>query len=984
MTETHRILHGTIHEISTSTLTTYTYFNRTFDDLTDLFIFACTHGNYVLVYKLLQEGTVKADSSNKIGKSALQLAIENEHDEVVKILLDYIPYEQYRDALLLSIYLNHTSIANLILNHPIYQTFTGKFLNPVDPEAYDDSQFSSDITPLILAAQYNRLPIIHYLLAQGERIEKPHQNTCICTKCVNNSKLDSFRQSQNRLSAYKGLASEVYIALLYPDPILHAFQLGQELRELAKIEHYFSADYKKLAEQLSRFVARLLDNIRGCEELEIVLNKTGLPNEEKYESLARFDLAIQYREKPFVSHSNCQQNLIDNWYANLSIIQNTDVFKRSLFYLAYFICFPFLAITYYLFPKSRMGSLCQQPNLKFKAYIASYLIFIILNIASSYFSANHIKTTRFLSDYDQRLYTNYIQYIYQNTELRNYINGIDNDTVHSLVDCDISLRFFTPNLFQIAMSIWVIGFSWNEFKQIADTGLKVYLKVASNYVDCSMNILYILYFIFLYSSMIFTRLAMNIFQSTTYWTNLARYSTMTNAEKQYYISQTRHILYWLNADRFYWKATDLNNLAEAFFAMGIVVSICRMCFLLPIIPFVGPLQVMLDYMMIDISKWIFIIVIFFISFACALFSIFSYFAVNLQQQISLFQTSLNVNSSIEISNITLFNQSTCSDYFYELLNGSIPFIMSIVEDTNDINNANDSCQQASTYQLYQNIETYPAINYFGQSFDSTLLTTFFTLFGVIGDGTSNRGYELQADSSCQSDPNSYLPGFDNFVSNLGFIIYGLFTFICITVLINTLIAMLEETIKDIDNRADIEWKYARSKLYMEYIRNGNPLPVPLNILPTPTAINNFFHYIKKIILRKNYSYDNNTETSVGNRRNSDSESISFDNEGIFNRRQSYISNKKLTYKKVIERVIKRFLLYYKDLRIGLPDNKDTLKLRELQNDVFALHFELTNNIDEFNEMYTSMEQSMNDFNTTLNAYFDLQHIKEHFNNQNIS
>ena len=51
-------------------------------------------------------------------------------------------------------------------------------------------------------------------------------------------------------------------------------------------------------------------------------------------------------------------------------------------------------------------------------------------------------------------------------------------------------------------------------------------------------------------------------------------------------------------------------------------------------------------------------------------------------------------------------------------------------------------------------------------------------------------------------------------------IYGLFAFTCVTVLINTLIAMLERTIEDIDDRADIEWKYARSKLYIEYVRAG--------------------------------------------------------------------------------------------------------------------------------------------------------------------
>jgi len=84
---------------------------------------------------------------------------------------------------------------------------------------------------------------------------------------------------------------------------------------------------------------------------------------------------------------------------------------------------------------------------------------------------------------------------------------------------------------------------------------------------------------------------MNTFHSTDYWIHIAQYETMSDTDKQYYILKTRYILYWLNADRFYWKNGDLQNLAEAFFAMGNVVSICRICFLLPIIAFVGPLQV---------------------------------------------------------------------------------------------------------------------------------------------------------------------------------------------------------------------------------------------------------------------------------------------------------------------------------------------------------------------------------------------------------
>ncbi len=144
MAQNHHL--GTSSHGSVSSSTNYIYYNRVFDDVTDLFLYACSHGDYMLVSRLLKEGAIKSDVSNRMGKSALQLAIENEHLEVVKVLLNTIPYEQFRDALLLAIYLGYTTIADFILNHPTYRTFSGGFLDPTNPQAYDDSQFSSDIS----------------------------------------------------------------------------------------------------------------------------------------------------------------------------------------------------------------------------------------------------------------------------------------------------------------------------------------------------------------------------------------------------------------------------------------------------------------------------------------------------------------------------------------------------------------------------------------------------------------------------------------------------------------------------------------------------------------------------------------------------------------------------------------------------------------------------------------------------------------------
>jgi hypothetical protein len=55
-------------------------------------------------------------------------------------------------------------------------------------------------------------------------------------------------------------------------------------------------------------------------------------------------------------------------------------------------------------------------------------------------------------------------------------------------------------------------------------------------------------------------------------------------------------------------------------------------------------------------------------------------------------------------------------------------------------------------------------------------------------------------------------------------------------------------LKNLKLESDIEWKFSRSKLYMQYIKEGGSLPVPFNIIPTPKTISNS---IKKLIELKN-------------------------------------------------------------------------------------------------------------------------------------
>lgn len=252
--------------------------------------------------------------TDNLGRTALRLAVENEHLEVVQALLTKSDSAKIREALLLAIFLGHSNIAESILKHPKYKALNEKKFLKGDLDSFwqtpssDDAQFPPDITPLILAAQYNRVEIVQMLLVRGDRIVKPHDFDCKCNECHNRFKFDSLRHAQSRLNSYRGLASESYISLVSNDPILTSFMLGQELRSLSMKEKFFKNEYSNLANGLSSYTCKLLNNVRGRDELEVVLNKTGKEDEEKYERLARLDLALKFKEKPVLLIFNDRKN----------------------------------------------------------------------------------------------------------------------------------------------------------------------------------------------------------------------------------------------------------------------------------------------------------------------------------------------------------------------------------------------------------------------------------------------------------------------------------------------------------------------------------------------------------------------------------------------------------------------------------------------------------------------------------------------------
>ena len=137
---------------------------------------------------------------------------------------------------------------------------------------------------------------------------------------------------------------------------------------------------------------------------------------------------------------------------------------------------------------------------------------------------------------------------------------------------------------------------------------------------------------------------------------------------------------------------------------------------------------MLDRMIIDISKWIVIIVIFFIAFACSLYLIFSFFAVAVKQQDAL--RLLKNGSEVANNTIITVRNMECPNTFYEWtqLNET-----DLAHNTIATVDGPRQCDKTEDFKKMKNVGSRPAIHYFGESFGATVLTIFFTLFGVIAE-----------------------------------------------------------------------------------------------------------------------------------------------------------------------------------------------------------------------------------------------------------
>ncbi|XP_061495249.1 short transient receptor potential channel 4 [Rhineura floridana] len=642
---------------------------------------AVEKGDYASVKQALEEAEIyfkiNINCIDPLGRTALLIAIENENLELIELLLNFNVY--VGDALLHAIRKEVVGAVELLLNH---KKPSGE--KQVPPILLDKqfSEFTPDITPIILAAHTNNYEIVKLLVQKGVSVPRPHEVRCNCVECVSSSDVDSLRHSRSRLNIYRALSSPSLIALSSEDPFLTAFQLSWELQELSKVENEFKSEYEELSQQCKQFAKDLLDQTRSSRELEIILNyrdDNSLIEEQNGNDLARLKLAIKYRQKEFVAQPNCQQLLASRWYDEFPGWRRRHWAVKMLTCVIIGFLFPVFSVCYLIAPKSPLGLFIRKPFIKFICHTASYLTFLFLLLLAS----QHIDRS------------------------------------------DLNMQGPPPTFVEWMILPWVLGFIWGEIKQMWDGGLQDYIHDWWNLMDFVMNSLYL------------ATISLKIVAFSKYSGLLPRQS---------------------------WDMWHPTLVAEALFAIANIFSSLRLISLFTANSHLGPLQISLGRMLLDILKFLFIYCLVLLAFANGLNQLYFYY---------------ETNEANRCKGIRCENQNNAFSTLFE-----------------------------------------------------TLQSLFWSVFGLINLYVTN------------------VKARHEFTEFVGATMFGTYNVISLVVLLNMLIAMMNNSYQLIADHADIEWKFARTKLWMSYFEEGGTLPTPFNVIPSPKSLWYLIRWLWRQLCRK--------------------------------------------------------------------------------------------------------------------------------------
>ncbi|XP_007448610.1 PREDICTED: short transient receptor potential channel 6 isoform X3 [Lipotes vexillifer] len=222
-----------------------------------------------------------------------------------------------------------------------------------------------------------------------------------------------------------------------------------------------------------------------------------------------------------------------------------------------------------------------------------------------------------------------------------------------------------------------------------------------------------------------------------------------------------------------------------------------------------------------------------------------------------------------------------------------------------------------------------------------------------------------------------------FIENIGYVLYGVYNVTMVIVLLNMLIAMINSSFQEIEDDADVEWKFARAKLWFSYFEEGRTLPVPFNLVPSPKSLFYLLLRLKKWISELFQGHKKGFQEDVEmNKRNEekkfgilgsheDVSKLSLDKKQFGHSKQSSLrssedfqlnsfNNPPRQYQKIMKRLIKRYVLQAQIDKESDEVNEGELK--EIKQDISSLRYELleekTQNSEDLAELIRKLGEKL--------------------------
>ncbi|KAL2094494.1 hypothetical protein ACEWY4_009213 [Coilia grayii] len=181
-----------------------------------------------------------------------------------------------------------------------------------------------------------------------------------------------------------------------------------------------------------------------------------------------------------------------------------------------------------------------------------------------------------------------------------------------------------------------------------------------------------------------------------------------------------------------------------------------------------------------------------------------------------------------------------------------------------------------------------------------------------------------------------------FIENIGYVLFGVYNVTMVVVLLNMLIAMINHSYQEIEEDADVEWKFARAKLWLSYFDEGRTLPPPFNLVPSPKS----FYYMAlrtraclvRLCKSRTFRHENQLEMGKIN-----SHTKKFSRLRTHYRAQDEFTVRNTIkhptrYQKLMKRLIKRYVL--KAQVDSENDEVNEGELKEIKQDISSLRYEL--------------------------------------------